>query len=89
MLAGLAFNLLLKQISDTQQIIPDGLADRCSAVLTVEPKKYQLASIGFIEQVCSHIAAVDLTKVVNSCCRVFVRLAILPGIGRTCLNMAR
>ena len=51
--AGTSFRSYLAEISDTIQEFPEDLQERTQAILTKEPKPYQLASMAFMEAVRS------------------------------------
>lgn len=49
--AGKMFKDILSLLSDTESDVPEGLKESLMPLLTVEPTRYQLSSLGFVQRV--------------------------------------
>ena len=49
------FKQLLSLVADTESAVPDGLKEKLQPLLTVEPTRYQLSSLGFVQRVWAPI----------------------------------
>lgn len=45
------FKQLLSLVADTESSVPEGLKEKLQPLVSVEPTRYQLSSLGFVQRV--------------------------------------